>query len=298
MKILIRTMLLVCLFFGSLAGAAQLSELIISSGSHSGKKLIDVVEDYTIPGQSRKVKVHIPVKAIHDAFDFFDRYVGTTRSYSYVGINPDVAKPGLQYLGGVSSGVSATIGNQRFMVIFDLNLHSSLKRLHVIDLENGKIISYEAAHGLESDCGSKKPGFACKFISDIESDASPLGFFQTGQIVNGEEHGRVLTMNGLEKSSSGFSGNDIPSTIVIHSARYVYPGHAGRSHGCPAVSEANIGWIRDNLKDGALFYFYHASLGYSGRDPVVSGIQTKATAKPVVPSSESDSDSQPDDEEN
>ncbi|MGZ3690477.1 MAG: murein L,D-transpeptidase catalytic domain-containing protein, partial [Pseudobdellovibrio sp.] len=250
--------------------AHSLNNYTITSGPYSGKKLIDVVEAYT------SEKEHIPTRAIHQAFNFFDLYVNTTRTYSYLGINESLTKPGTQYLGGVKTGTAETIANQRYLTIFDLNLSSSLKRLHVIDLETGEISSYEAAHGIESDCGSKKPGYACTFISDRESKASPLGFFQTGQVYNSEEHGGVVTLNGLEKS------NDFPSSIVIHSASYVHAGHAGRSNGCPAVSEANIGRVRDDLKGGTLFYFYHNSL--ESGTPAVSGLQQMSPAAvPEVP---------------
>lgn len=282
------TAIIISFLFSFPAVATSLSERIIRSGSHSGQKLISVVEDYTIPGESSGARVHIPSKAIHDAFNFFDRYVGTTREYSYTGINV-IKETGLKYLGGEKTAIAPTIGNQRYMAIFDLNLKSSLKRLHVINLETGEINSTEVAHGLESDCGSKKSGYACNFVSYRDSGATPLGFFQVGQVYSSEKHSGAVTMNGLELVSNGFLGNSLPSTIVIHGASYVYEGHAGRSNGCPAVSESNLSWVRNSLKDGALFYFYHASLDYSDRSPVVSGIQSTESAVPSKLSNESDS---------
>lgn len=277
LRIIFNTGLFVSLFFTLQVGATSLSERVIQSGSYSGQKLIDIVEAYTIPGESRSSRVHIPSKAIHDAFNFFDTYAGTTRRYTSIGIYPVVGRPGFQYLGGSVTATGPTIANQRLMAIFDLNLHSSLKRLHVIDLETGEINSFEAAHGKDSEC-SNRPGYACNFVSNRDSFASPLGFFVANQVINSEEHGRVVTMVGLEKSSNGFSGNDVPTTVVIHPAAYVTAGHAGHSHGCPAVSESNIGWIRDNLKDGALFYFYHTSL--DSREPAVGGLETQTTVAP------------------
>lgn len=276
LKKILQTVILSSFIFTFQAAAAPLRERVIRSGPHAGQKLIDVVEDYTVPGESLGARVHIPSKALRDAFNFFDRYAGTTREYNYIGVN--LKSPGLQYLGGIKTTTGPTIAKQRYMAIFDLNLKSSLKRLHVINLETGEVRSAEVAHSYTTDCGSKKPGYACSFISHVDSESTPLGFFSTGEVYNGEEHGEALTMNGLELVSNGFEGNNVPSTIVIHRASYVFEGHAGRSHGCPAVSKDNIAWVRNNLRDGALFYFYHARLDYSDRNPVVSGIQSGESA--------------------
>ena len=281
LKIFLPITVLISFLFAFQAAATPLRERVIRTGSHSGQKLIDVVEDYTIPGLAGGARVHIPSKAIRDAFNFFDRYAGTTREYKYTGVDPDLNRQGIQFLSGEKTTTGPTIGNQRYMAIFDLNLKSSLKRLHVINLETGDISSAEVAHSYTSDCGTRRPGYACYFISHVDSKSTPLGFFSTGQVYNNAEFGWNVTMNGLEMVSSGFAGNHIPSTIVIHKASYVYEGHAGRSHGCPAVSESNISWVRNNLKDGALFYFYHTSLDYSDRNPIVSGIQSTESASEV-----------------
>jgi hypothetical protein len=247
------------------ARAGSLEDYVIPSGPHAGQKLIDVV---------RNDKSHIPHRAIQEAFDFFDRYRGTSRSFKYLSLGPDPGNGNVTELfSNVLTGTGPTIGNPRYMVIFDLDLNSSLPRLHLIDLTTGEIVSVQAAHGKGSECGA---GFACKFISDRDSDASPLGFFSTGTLYTGENEerqiGPTIRLNGLEGASNGFSGNDFPSTIVIHGAPYVSNGHAGHSLGCPALNPTVIGELKDKLKDGALFYFYHASLDFNGRSPVVSGL--------------------------
>lgn len=288
-KVILKTTLSLVLFLGLQVNAASIGDRVLQSGAHAGQKLMKVVEAYTIPGQSGGSRIHIPSKAIRDAFDFYDRYEGTNRYYSHEGIIAAEGKPGFEALGGVQSTTGPTIGNQNYIVIFDLNLHSSLKRLHVIDLRSGDIDSFEAAHGSESDCGSRKPGYACSFISDRDSKASPLGFFATGRSYNSVAHGEAVTMIGLEKSNSGFSGNDVPTTIVIHKANYVKEGYAGRSSGCPAVSHANIGWIVNNLANGVLFYFYHESLDQMRQEPRVGGLLTLVTPEAAGGSSDGES---------
>ena len=287
-------------FILSAAHADSLSQRVIRSGRHSGKKLINVVEAYTIQGKNSSTREDIPSSAIESAFNFYDRYNSSPRRFETIGVNSHRSKVGIQYLGGAVSRSADTIENDNYIVIFDLNLHSSLKRLHVIDVRSGEINSYEASHGLGSDCGTSRPGYACRFSNSVNGNATPLGFFTTGQLYNSEKHGGAVTMTGLEKSSNGFSGNDEPTTVVIHSASYVYSGHAGRSNGCVAVSESNISWIRNNIKGGVLFYFYHSSLDYNGRNPIVSGLSVNTVRKSsnIVEQDEGSADDRADGEPN
>lgn len=284
------------LLVGFQAVADSLADRTIRSGPRAGQKLITIIDKYTVPGESGGAPVHIPALAVEQTFNFFDRYANTTRTYTHKGLRPADGRPGFESLAGVVTTTGPTIANQDLIVIFDMNQRSSVKRLHVINIQNGEIKSFEAAHGAESEC-SGRPGFACRFVSDRDSSASPLGFFIAEDIYNSVKHGDAITLVGLEKSSNRFSGNDVPSTIVIHSADYVYAGHAGRSNGCPAVSEANIGWIRENVVGGALFYFYHSQLDFDGRDPLVSGLQSTVSAPPANTSVEVETPAADDDEQ-
>lgn len=245
-----------------LVSMPSLGDVVITSGPNVGKRLSVVL---------RASKSKIPEHAIDDAIKFFDKYKSTSRNYGHLALEPTPKTHYVGFTGEVLRTSGSTIGNTKYMVIFDLNRHSSQKRLHIINVETGAVESVEAAHGIESDCGGAKKGFTCKFISDSDSKASPLGFFATGELYTGEK-GSQIRLNGLEKRSNGFSGNDIPSTIVIHKAPYVSVGHAGRSEGCPALSADVMAKVKDKLKDGALFYFYHSSLDYADRSPVVSGL--------------------------
>jgi hypothetical protein len=236
----------------------RLAERLIEGPNHEYLRLIDQV-----------VAAHVPLRAAQDAFDFYDRFHLSSRNFKYFQLTPIPKNSNiLGFVDHVVEGVFPTIANQRFLIIFDLNLHSSVKRLHVIDLQTGAVESVQAAHGKESDCGGRRAGFACKFISERESQASPLGFFVTGQLYNAIE-GPALRLNGLEAPSLGFLGNDEPSTIIIHGAAYVTPGHTGLSWGCPAMDSPVLERLKDKIANGALFYFYHSSLNYKGRNPIV-----------------------------
>lgn len=254
------------LIFSTSVFASQTGDRLISTGRHSGKKLIDVVSAYRVPGSGNR----IPSQAVENAFEFFDRYYGTQRRFQQLLQMPLPENPSIvSFFQRRIDMMGPTLWNPYYITIFDMNLHSSKRRVHIISLRTGEITSIEGSHGLETDCGGSRYGYACRFISDRESKASPLGFFATGPVYNSSK-GPAIPLNGLQTT------NDFPSTIVIHPARYVGPGHAGRSWGCVAVSNSNMTEIQDEIKDGTLFYFYHDSLNSERTEPVVSGLMQTA----------------------
>lgn len=275
---ILRQLLLLILTFACLSAHSEsLKNRVISSGPHAGKKLGDVILQYSIPGQSEEDS-KIPARAVSDTYKFFDKFAGTQRRFQQHVIAPLPENPRVSgFLDKTEWVEGPTIGNQKYIAIFDLNQHASKKRLHIINTETGDIISIEASHGRDTDCGGERLGWACKFISDRESEGTPLGFFATGSMYNGG-HGLSVRMNGLEGSLSEClqnpdgsyktcPGNILPTTIIIHSASYVMEGHAGRSHGCVALSNAMMAEMREKLKDGALFYFYHDSIDPDRPEP-------------------------------
>lgn len=215
----------------------------------------------------------IPVSAAKDAFQFFDQFESTTRTYRQLELYPFIQLNGALgfHPNRLTTLTAKTISNKQYMVIFDLNLHSSKKRLHVIDLYSGEVESTLASHGIESECGGTHQGYACRFISDRESKASPLGFFVTAERYEGK-NGTSIRLNGLEGASAGFPGNTFPSTIIIHPAEYVTEGHAGHSAGCPAMNRKILEKLKDKLAGGVLFYFFHSSLNYPDRAPIVENL--------------------------
>jgi len=260
------------------AEAEPLRSRVFSSGPHAGKKISDVLNSYTATNDDGHT-VRIPPNAIIDAITFFDAHSATNRRFQQLVMTADPENPGKSiFTNAIEWNQGPTIENKKYIVIFDLNLKASSKRLHVINIETGEVISMESSHGRDTDCGGDRLGWACRFISDRESEGTPLGFFATGEMFTGN-HGLSLRMNGLEgainqcpKYSKGGNqtcpGKILPTSIIIHSASYVMEGHAGRSHGCVAVSESNMVRIREKLRDGALFYFYHNSLESQVRQPV------------------------------
>jgi hypothetical protein len=273
------------------AHAAGLEDKVIQSGPNAGKKLIDVIRAYRVDGLA------IPERAIEDSVHFFDQYRDTYHTVHHFAQIPD----GKYTAAGPEETLKnqKTIANQRYLVIFDQDAHSSKKSFHLIDLETGEIKSTEAARGRDSFAGSgpkanhdpackgKKPGYACHFESHTnDSSASPLGFFSTGHIYRHSNNGHprdIIELDGLEKPTiGGFEGNDVATTVVIHPAPYVYSGHAGRSHGCPALNQQVFDRLKDKLKGGVLFYFYSHELDSLNRKVDLSGLESPVPAIAVT----------------
>ncbi|MES3036619.1 MAG: murein L,D-transpeptidase catalytic domain family protein [Bdellovibrionota bacterium] len=262
------------IFFSSLLLAAPeektpIEMQTIKIGINAGKTLLEIVESYRFGKEGALER--IPKPAIDQTFQFYNQYSETRRNYTYFPLEKMKSNPNLEEFApfGLATAETTTIGNHNYVVIFDLNLHSSLPRLHIIDLTTGEIESVQAAHGADTDCGGERLGYTCRFSNGQSGKASPLGFFSTGALYNGSE-GWTIRLNGLEDPSPGFTGNTNPTTIVMHAAWYVLPGHTGRSHGCPAVMPSVIEKWKDKIKDGALFYFYHQSLDIPTRLPKVT----------------------------
>lgn len=247
------------------ADASGLQNRVIRSGPNAGRRLVEVVSAYRAGG------IRIPQRVIQDSFSFYDRYRHCNRIVPSTGLVPRQGLP------------SPVLENQRYMVIFDLDQNSSQRRLHLLDLETGEIRSTEAAHGIGSDCGG---GRACRFqnFEAENSDSSPLGFFATGPVTEFYARDTLpkpgsVTLYGLETpTSGGFTGNSNTSSgLIIHGAAYVGSGRAGRSHGCPALSQGVLDAWRPQLQGGALFYFYSSQLDSLARNQNVAGLSPGCT---------------------
>lgn len=151
------------------------------------------------------------------------------------------------------------INNQRIMGIIDFKQHNSKKRFYIIDMESGRVETYLAAHGKNSD--PKHTGYATKFSNTPDSLMTSLGFYMTAETYTGK-NGYSLRLDGLSTTNS----NARDRAIVIHGADYVTPGTLiGRSSGCPAVEQRYHADLIDRLKGGALLY---AGLGLYKRQKI------------------------------
>lgn len=138
--------------------------------------------------------------------------------------------------------------------IADYTAHSREYRFHIADVEAGEITkSYLVSHGRGSDPGNS--GFAERFSNVPGSNASSRGSYLTGQAYVGK-HGRSRRLHGLEAEND----RAFDRAIVIHGASYVdeamarNSGRVGRSLGCFAFEQSEIGEVLELLGEGRLLY--------------------------------------------
>jgi len=129
--------------------------------------------------------------------------------------------------------------------IADFSSHASKPRLHVFDLQSGKVKSFLVAHGKGSD--PAHTGWLKTFSNAPGSEATSQGAYLTADVYNGK-HGVSRRLIGLD----GDNCNALSRGIVIHSAPYVSDalarsGTLGRSQGCFAVSQADHDTVLDLL---------------------------------------------------
>ncbi len=145
----------------------------------------------------------------------------------------------------------------RTFAVIDYSRPSFMKRMVIIDLKTGRQSFYRVAHGKNSG-----ELFARQFSNIPESNMSSLGLFHVGERYYGD-HGLALRLDGLDSLRNG---NAAKRDIVLHEAGYVsipfillnvvtgYGPMIGRSNGCFAVSQRDIGEVVQKLYDGGFIY--------------------------------------------
>ena len=164
-------------------------------------------------------------------------------------------------LGAASCAVkSGAVERPRTLTVIDYSKPSSQKRLWVYDLTTRELLYEElVAHGQGSGAN-----LATEFSNQPDSHQTSLGLFVTDQTYVGR-NGYSLRLDGLDK---GVNDRARERAIVMHGAPYVSPafvkanGRLGRSHGCPAVSDAVARDLIDKVKGGGLVFAYHPDAGF------------------------------------
>ena len=136
----------------------------------------------------------------------------------------------------------------------DFSLPSRDQRFHLVDVANGRVTaSFLVAHGRGSDPANS--GWATSFSNRPGSNASSEGSFRIGDSYYGK-HGRSRRLHGLDPANN----LALERAIVIHGASYVdasmatNQGRIGRSLGCFAVQQRDIGEVLDRLGPGRLLF--------------------------------------------
>jgi len=142
------------------------------------------------------------------------------------------------------------IPNRDMVGIADFGRHNSLPRFYLVDLHNGRVETFLVAHGRGSD--PAHTGWLQHFSNLPGSEASSEGAYLTKDIYFGA-HGRSRRLAGLDPQNNQAE----PRGIVVHGAWYVNQelaakGAIGRSQGCFAFEQSQVGQIIDRLGPGRL----------------------------------------------
>lgn len=146
------------------------------------------------------------------------------------------------------------------LTVIDYSLPSSKQRMWIFDLKREKLLyNTYVAHGKNS--GQTIPNH---FSNKPSSKQTSLGTYVTRDTYFGSK-GLSLNLQGLEK---GFNDNALSRRVVVHGAWYVEPnfikqsGHAGRSWGCPSVSQSLAKPIINTIKNGSVLFAYYPDKNY------------------------------------
>lgn len=140
------------------------------------------------------------------------------------------------------------------LTVIDYGKNSAKERFFIIDMKTGKVDALHVAHGQGSDedpTRKRNTGNAVRFGNTEHSHMTSLGAFVTAGTYTGK-HGESLILKGLSPTNS----NAEERKIVIHGAAYVSDSDRvqGRSHGCPALSNAKIKKVIKEIRGGSLIY--------------------------------------------
>jgi hypothetical protein len=170
------------------------------------------------------------------------------------GLNTDIFEAALY---AYEKAVLADVTESPLYTVVDLRMHSKQKRLWTVNVQTGELLFHEVTtHGRGSD--SDHNGYLDSVSNTPNSKKSSVGLYKTAEVYNGK-HGQSLLLDGLEE---GFNDNARDRSIVIHGADYAGDafvqkyGKAGRSLGCPAVSNDVSDDLITTIKEGSLLFIY------------------------------------------
>ena len=146
------------------------------------------------------------------------------------------------------------IPNRDRIAVADFTLPSSEPRFHLVDVATGQIErSWLVAHGSGSDPSAT--GMLHRFSNEPGSNATSRGAYLTANPYFGK-HGYSRRLIGLDADNN----MAMDRAIVIHGADYVNremiasQGRIGRSQGCFAFEQGEVGTVMELLGEGRMIY--------------------------------------------
>ena len=147
------------------------------------------------------------------------------------------------------------INNTQHIAVIDFTLHSTKKRLFLLNLKTGSVEAMLVTHGKKSETAT---GVAGAFSNIVGSEMSSLGFYITDINPYYGKHGMSLKLDGVSETND----NARERLIVLHGADYAtqwfadQKGRLGLSQGCPAVAPNLIENLIKKLKGQGLLYIH------------------------------------------
>lgn len=145
------------------------------------------------------------------------------------------------------------VRNRDLISIADFSKPSRDPRFHLVNLQTGKSSTFLVAHGKGSD--PDHSGWVQNFSNIHGSEATSSGSYLVGDTYFGQ-YGESRRLIGLDPQNDQAEAR----AIVIHPAWYVSQsliaeqGKIGRSQGCFAFSQDDIGEILQRVAPGTLLY--------------------------------------------
>lgn len=145
------------------------------------------------------------------------------------------------------------VRNRDMIAIADFSRASREPRFYLVDLRGGQPASFLVAHGKGSDPAHS--GFVHNFSNLHGSEATSSGSYLVSETYTGH-YGESRRLVGLDPQNDQAEAR----AIVIHPAWYVSQsmvaeqGKIGRSQGCFAFSQSDIGQILQRVAPGTLLY--------------------------------------------
>lgn len=145
------------------------------------------------------------------------------------------------------------LARRDIMAVADFSAPSRLPRFHIVDMISGEAQTLLVAHGKGSD--PEHSGFVRQFSNIPGSEATSSGAYLVSDLYYGQ-HGASRRLIGLDPQNNMAEDR----AIVIHAAWYVSAdiaaeqGKIGRSQGCFAFSDHDIGQVLERLAPGTMLY--------------------------------------------
>jgi hypothetical protein len=161
-----------------------------------------------------------------------------------------------------------------YLYFVDFGLDSATPRGYVFDMDALTVVEgpFTVAHGRGSASGADVP---TRFSNVRGSNATSLGLYlaQETYAFRGRSGGRSYSSVGLRLQgvSGRFNNAARARGIVVHGAPYVSPSSAGRSEGCPAMTEALARKLLPRLANGGMVFHYSPlDVAWLNEDPWIN----------------------------